>query len=130
VKITKITAEMLKAGKACRKQTSLFRKMFPDGAKITRGNWEKAKGVELDVLFCAKFLSPRNLAKYTKIRDSAWEVHEKVYNAAWVEYCKVCDSTWAGYAAWTEYAKVCGSAQDVYEKVRDTALFTLLKNQK
>jgi hypothetical protein len=159
MKMTKITIKMLKAGKACKKQTALFRKMFPDGAKFTRDNWEKAKRAGLDVLFCMKFLSPENLAKYNKIDGSAWAECTKICDSAW-EVAKICElarikrnkisrATWAEYvsipyssesrfrkydkicrATWAEQIKVRDSAQTEYEKVRDSALFALLENQK
>jgi hypothetical protein len=92
MKITKITAEMLEAEKVCGQQATLFKEIFPDGAKITRANWEKAKGAGLSVFFCVKFLSPEKLAEYNKIRDSAWADYTKALGSTWTEYEKVCVS--------------------------------------
>jgi hypothetical protein len=123
MKVTKITAKMLKTGKACKEQVALFKELFPDGAKFTKANWKKAKNAELDILFCVEFLSPENLADYIKVRDSARTEHNKIRELAWAKYSKACGP------AWTEYIKTLGSARDVYGKVRDIALFDLLKNQ-
>jgi hypothetical protein len=123
VEITKITAEMLEAGKISGQQAALFKKIFPNGAKITRANWEKAKGAGLNISFCVKFLSPGKLAEYIKIRNSAWEEYNKIRDSVWVEYAGICGSAWA------DYTKALGSTWTEYEKVCDSALFILLENQ-
>jgi hypothetical protein len=156
VKITKITAEMLEAENACGQQVALFKKIFPDGAKLTRGNWEEAKGVELDVWFCVKFLSPKKLAEFSKIRDSAWAEYDEVCELARIKYDKILCLAWAEYAkvcgfnlpeynkgnnpAWVEYNNICGPARAKYDKVWNStwteyekvcvsALFALLESQ-
>jgi len=67
-----ITAEMLEAKGACQEQVEVFRKHWPDGARLTKSALIKAARLKLDLgWFADEFLGAAALAEYNKVRAAA-----------------------------------------------------------
>ncbi len=120
-----ITAKQLRDKKACSDQVAIFVKEWPEGAKPTLVNCQRAVKLGLDLgWFAESFLS-----------SSAWEAYKKAKASAWKAYDKATASIEEAYkktrtSAWEAYDKAITSAWEAYDKARTFALYQALKPKK
>ena len=81
-----LTAEWLERHRACPSQVDRFRKIWPEGCRVTVRNLRKALNLELDVYSVRDLFTDQVLAEY-----------EKVTAQAWVHYKKFRDPTLVGH---------------------------------
>jgi len=71
-----ITAEWLLDHNACEDKAAIFRKEWPNGAALSRGNIFRACELSLSLNWFAEVV----------LTDAAWAEFEKAVDAAWAEY--------------------------------------------
>ena len=137
-----ITIKHLK--EACKGQVDVFAKEWPEGAKPTLANCQRAAELGLDLDWFAKtFLSPPALETYNKARAPAWESYNKATAPALETYNKATASAWETHnkaraptlesynkaiaSAWESYNKAIAPALESYNKARAPAWETYNK---
>ena len=126
-----ITLADLQATGACQSQVDLFRATFGDEVKLNKRNLAKALRTQLDVSWCARFLTAPARAEYARVIAPARAEYDRVRAAALAEYDRVRVAAWAESArvmapAWAEYERVMAAARAEYERGSAAALLAAL----
>jgi len=94
-----ITFEMLTQKGACERELSLFKRLFPEGVKVTEAlclsyskifswSWAAVNLLPVDAQACYNLISEAAWAKYARIADSAYFKYNRIRKEVWAE-CKL-----------------------------------------